>query len=140
MSNSAIDLKKMGGLWLGAARQWIQSHFMNGSRVTWGSDDVLGRKLTVSEIEDLAAHVAEAAYKEMPKTYAIFKHGLEECDGEIGVALLTDRYKANLIFTNWTEQAKRSGQGRVEVWEYDPISDMRKRIFSSVDGEETNPC
>ena len=135
MTEKLLELKRKGGEWLGAARKWIQTHFVNGSRVTWGSDDVLERKLTVSEVEDIAACAVEAAYKEMPKTYAVFKHGLEECDGEIGVALLTDRYKANLIFMNWTEQAKRNGQGRVEVWEYDLISDMRKRIFSSVDGE-----
>jgi hypothetical protein len=58
-------LKKAGGKWLGIARSWIQWNFLNGSDVTWGSQDVLrGKDLTVFDVEHLAAIVAESAINE----------------------------------------------------------------------------
>ena len=53
-------LKREGGDWLLAARSWIQRRKLNGSTVTWGSQDKLKPPMTVSECEDLAAHVAAA--------------------------------------------------------------------------------
>jgi hypothetical protein len=47
------------GKHLGAVRRWIKWNFPNGDRVTWGSDQVLG-KVTVSQLEDLAQVVADA--------------------------------------------------------------------------------
>jgi hypothetical protein len=41
---------------LGIMREWIQWHALNGSSVTWGSNEVLRftRPLTVKDFEDLA--------------------------------------------------------------------------------------
>ena len=61
----SFELARKGGEWLGAARRWIQSRFMNGSDVTWGSLDILkGSPVTVADVEDLAAYVAAAAINE----------------------------------------------------------------------------
>lgn len=65
-----------GGKWLGIARKWMQSNFINGSIVTWGSDDVLksNKNITPKIVEDLAARIASAVdkdidtYKEKEKT------------------------------------------------------------------------
>jgi len=63
--HTAIELSRKGGDWLGVAREWMQCKFMNGSDVTWGSQDVLtGRQITVSDIEMLAAHIAATAINE----------------------------------------------------------------------------
>ena len=61
---TVIDLKRSGGRWLGAAREWLQWNTVNGDRATWGSDDAVQPQLTVRDIEDLAAHVAVAAIEE----------------------------------------------------------------------------
>jgi len=62
---TTTELEKLGGAWLGAAREWIQWSFINGSDVTWGSQDVLrGKDLTVDDIERLAAIIAAAAINE----------------------------------------------------------------------------
>ena len=47
------------GKHLGAVRKWIKWKFPNGDRVTWGSDQVLG-KVTVSQLEELSQTVADA--------------------------------------------------------------------------------
>ena len=52
-----------GGDWLGSARSWLQRKKHNGSRVTWGSADVLEPPMTVHDVEELAADSAWAAYK-----------------------------------------------------------------------------
>lgn len=59
------EYTKNGGEWLAAARSWVQSHCQNGERVTWGSSDVLEPALTIRQIEELAACVADAAASEM---------------------------------------------------------------------------
>jgi hypothetical protein len=58
------ELKRRGGKWLGEAREWIQMRCLNGSDVTWGSQDQLQPPLTVEKMEDFAAHVAAAAINE----------------------------------------------------------------------------
>lgn len=57
---------KLGGTWLGFIREFIQSRFLNGDSVTWGSNDVLRtpRSFTVAEMETLAADVTHVAFKE----------------------------------------------------------------------------
>ena len=57
-------LMQTGGKWLGAAREWLQWHRLNGDSVTWGSSDVLRPPFTVRDVEELAAHVAAAAINE----------------------------------------------------------------------------
>lgn len=59
-------LQKHGGSWLGAARSFIQSNFINGSDVTWGGFDQLISHggLCVYDIESLAAKVAAEAIGE----------------------------------------------------------------------------
>ena len=66
---TSIELKKQGGKWLGAARTWIQRNFLNGSTVTGGSMDFLNPRVTVRDIEDLAAIVAATAINEMMASF-----------------------------------------------------------------------
>lgn len=56
-----LQLRDTGGLWLGACRNWMQNHKLNGSDVRWGSDEVLRPGVTVREMEEMAAQVAAAA-------------------------------------------------------------------------------
>jgi len=66
----ASDLKRKGGTWLGAAREWMQRKKLNGSSVTWNSDDELRPTMTVRDVEDLAAHVAAALINDTPNDEA----------------------------------------------------------------------
>jgi hypothetical protein len=54
------QLLRKGGSWLGAIRSWIQWNAINGSQVTWGSDEPLRftKSLTVKDFEELAAEIA----------------------------------------------------------------------------------
>jgi len=57
-----LKLKKEGGQYLGAARSWIQTRFINGEHVTWGSRDILkGNPIVVADIEDVALISAACA-------------------------------------------------------------------------------
>jgi hypothetical protein len=60
----ALAMFKHGGAWLGRARAWMQNHKHNGSRVTWGSNEVLQPPMTVQEVEDVARISAVAAINE----------------------------------------------------------------------------
>jgi hypothetical protein len=55
-------LEHRGGAWLAKAREWVQLKYTNGSDVHWGTNEVLeGGTVTVADIEDFAARIAEAA-------------------------------------------------------------------------------
>lgn len=60
------EILNMGGEWLGAARNWIQHNALNGSDVTWGSDERLrfSKQFTVKDIEEFAARIAVATLEE----------------------------------------------------------------------------
>jgi len=60
---TAQDMLKEGGVWLGAARHWIQWNCNNGSTVTWGSNEQLSssRGFTPAVVDEIAAE-AVAAY------------------------------------------------------------------------------
>lgn len=62
-------LQKHGDEWFGTARSFIQSNFINGSDVTWGSFDQLNPRggLSVYDIESLAASVSSTAINEFKK-------------------------------------------------------------------------
>lgn len=64
MIENVKDWLRDGGLWIGAARNWIQWKCRNGSRVTWGSNDELDKRMTVRDVEDLALEVAAAAIEQ----------------------------------------------------------------------------
>lgn len=51
---------------LGIVRRWIQRNALNGSDVTWGSNDALrfNRSLTVKDLEELALDIAEGSPEE----------------------------------------------------------------------------
>ena len=64
---SAYELSQKGGQWLAEARGWMQTRFLNGSNVTWGSNDELlprGGPITVADIEEVAAMAVAAALNE----------------------------------------------------------------------------
>jgi hypothetical protein len=50
---------------LGTTRRWIQQNALNGSSVTWGSDEKLRftRELTVKDFEDLAMELSGKSWK-----------------------------------------------------------------------------
>lgn len=58
-----------GGAHLGVIRSWIQQKARNGSVVMWSSDDFLELPTqTVSDLEELAQRIADAAKREMERT------------------------------------------------------------------------
>jgi hypothetical protein len=65
-----FDLIKSGGEWLGKCRSWIQWNCINGSDVTWSSNDVLRTthgNITVKDIEHVSAEVAAHLVTEIEK-------------------------------------------------------------------------
>lgn len=58
----AHELSRMGGAWLGTARQWLGTHVNNGDSVRWGSAETI--TITVRQFEDCAAHIAASAINE----------------------------------------------------------------------------
>lgn len=61
---------------MGAARNWIKWHRLNGDQVTWSSTDVLQPAFTVADVEALAAHVAAAAMAPQPSETEIKRYRL----------------------------------------------------------------
>jgi hypothetical protein len=59
-------MAQTGGAWLRTVREWMQTEFLNGEDVTWGSEDILSqrRNLTPRDLEWLAAKIASAAVNE----------------------------------------------------------------------------
>jgi hypothetical protein len=60
------EFTEMGGSHLGTIRSWIQWNCLNGDSVTWGSQDPLKFKgsITVKEFETLAVDIAYNIMKE----------------------------------------------------------------------------
>lgn len=56
----AQELLRQGGEFMGEAHSWLQRKKLNGSTVTWGSQDVLQPPMTVSDVEEVAAYAAAA--------------------------------------------------------------------------------
>jgi hypothetical protein len=67
----AYTLLRDGGAWIGRARAWMQNHKHNGSRVTWGSDEVLQPPMTVRQVEEVAADSAAAAINELKAPHVL---------------------------------------------------------------------
>jgi len=57
---SLLEKVRDGGAWLGAVRSWVQRKRFNGSRVTWGSGDLLEPQMTAGELEEACALAVEA--------------------------------------------------------------------------------
>jgi len=57
-------LQKKGGSWLSEVRSYIQNNFINGSDVTWGSNEVLNPSITVKQLEEMASFIAAETYKD----------------------------------------------------------------------------
>lgn len=55
-----FEVLNEGGAWLGALRSRIQSKFINGDSVTWGSNELLRPQVTVRDLEELAAAAVAA--------------------------------------------------------------------------------
>ena len=90
---SAFELLKEGGEWLGAARNWIKWHCINGSHVTWGSREELLPHLTVADVEEIASEVAASALADLAKereraeaTITALRDELAECRAELASA------------------------------------------------------
>lgn len=61
---SVSFLMKIGGSWISAARSWIQWRKVNGSDVTWGSQQELRPTMTVKDVEEVSAEVAATVLTE----------------------------------------------------------------------------
>lgn len=61
------ELMKTGGVWLGAVRTYIQSHFIDGDRMCWSSKEELRPHITMDQLQEIAAVVAASVYKEVSK-------------------------------------------------------------------------
>jgi hypothetical protein len=85
--NKILEAMKHGGSWLGAARSWLQWHKINGSRVTWGSNDVLEPPFTVHDAEEIARHAAAAARQEALLEAADLIEGKENRDNWVAIEL-----------------------------------------------------
>lgn len=81
------EMKKNGGKWLGAARNWMQWYTHNGDRVAWNSEETLIPHLTVRDVEDVAAHAAAAARYEALLEAADLIEGKDNKDNEIAIEL-----------------------------------------------------
>jgi hypothetical protein len=64
MAMSPGERLRMGGPWLGDARNWLKCHTRNGERVTWGSEEALEPPLTVRQVEEIAAVAVAAEMRE----------------------------------------------------------------------------
>lgn len=62
----SYELKLKGGVWLGAARSWMQHNLVRGNSIEWGGHEYL-KDLTPAKLEDLAATVAAAVMNELEK-------------------------------------------------------------------------
>lgn len=62
-----VLLNKTGGQWLGAVREWMKQKAINGSDVTWGSNEHLrfSSPPTVWDMEYLAACIASATLRDV---------------------------------------------------------------------------
>lgn len=80
---TAFQVLKQGGDWLGALRARVQRTFHNGETITWGGSDVLRPAATIQQVEELAAvAVATDRARLMPL--------LKECE-----AYLCGQYQAS---------------------------------------------
>jgi hypothetical protein len=59
MKTTGFEVMAEGGRWLGATREYLQTHAMHGDSLEWGSSDAV-KGLTVSEIEELVADAIAA--------------------------------------------------------------------------------
>jgi hypothetical protein len=75
------EFLKAGGEWIGSARAWMQRKKINGSRVTWGSDEALEPPMLVREVEDMASNASWAAYK------MGYEEGKKVADLQVGEAI-----------------------------------------------------
>lgn len=60
---TAFEVMEKGGKWLGAAREYLQTHALFGDSLEWGSNNVV-KGLTVRDIEQLAADAVAADRRE----------------------------------------------------------------------------
>ena len=58
----------------GIHNSYIQTNFINGSDVTWGSSEVLHPNVTVRQIEELASYVAASVYKKVSEKWGEVQH------------------------------------------------------------------
>ena len=66
-STNHLNVASSGGAHFGCIREWIQWNCVNGSDVTWGSDDVLNMKRNVTPklLEEIACVVAASVINEV---------------------------------------------------------------------------
>lgn len=91
-----FTLNGCAGQWLSQVRNWIQWNCLNGSSVTWGSQEYLNIKpMTVNEMEALAAEIARATLQE-------FEHYLVTEDEMRALQVYRDK-------RNWKPNAEGKG-------------------------------
>jgi len=124
-------LMKKGGAWLGAVRKWIQWSCINGSYVTWGSDDVVNTShlRTVKDLEEFGAHIAEAVYNDFRensvKLYRIHRFFNEYYD------FLTETVVPDGTPIKQGEHFRQPGNPN----SYTPNKELAEEIAKKIDGK-----
>lgn len=59
-SEAILESVMEGGDWLSTLRKWIQRKKINGSKVTWGTADVLEPPMAIREVEEATAQAVAA--------------------------------------------------------------------------------
>jgi hypothetical protein len=103
----AHELLKKGGSWLGEARSYLQWNVPNGDRVIWGSQEPV--HITVKQIEELAAHVAEDAItQDRKEQIAKLKKIVDQCPiGWVDNAIVKGRWTKDTDIIEWIQQLKQ---------------------------------
>ena len=78
MQYFSLDVLRQGGKWLGMARSWVQSHKLNGDKVTWGSNDVLNPPMTIREVEEVCAYAVASVMNNIEDVEKIAPTGIQK--------------------------------------------------------------
>lgn len=94
------DLMKEGGKWLAQARDFLQRRVPGGEDLIWGSEEPV--RITVRQIEEMAAEVAARAINEHLDDQKELKEILRDCPiGYNGKHLVTGRWSNEQDIIDW---------------------------------------
>ena len=114
----SLDFLHEGGRWLGNLRSRIQTMFINGEQVIWGSDDKVSHIPTVKEIEELGScavagyhsEVVEPMLETMKDARAVLRGQLKVCRADDKEVLKDCINKLSKRIDNKPEWILQAGQ------------------------------
>ncbi len=101
-----------GAHWLGSVRRWVQQKKYNGSKVTWGSDDILHPPMTIRQVEEVSRVAAIAAGNELTKRYIAII--LKNEEHNLNAALNIDQSGGNSSQLRWHVDVLRAITKEIE--------------------------